>query len=182
MEKNESKYEKWYNYVVFFMLYAMIGWVYEVLLEFFVWHHGFVNRGTLFGPWLPVYGFGALIFIFVIYPFIKGKPTKKRLALIPVVFLGCMFSATLLELITSYLCEWTIGYVPWEYSEYKINFQERIALNPSARFGLGGVIFLYLLQPLFEKICQKLGNKTKIVSGIILGILVIDAIYSFIIK
>lgn len=182
MEKNESKYEKFLNYIIYFMLYAMIGWIYEVLLEFFVWHHGFVNRGTLFGPWLPVYGFGALIFIFFIYPIIKDKPSKRKLKLIPVVFLGCMFSATLLELITSYLCEWTIGYVPWEYSEFKINFQERIALNPSIRFGLGGVIFLYLLQPLFEKICKKFGNKTKIVSCIIIAILVIDSIYSFVIK
>ncbi len=178
----EKKYEKFYNYIIYFMLYAMIGWIYEVLLEFFVWHHGFVNRGTLFGPWLPVYGFGALMFIFLIYPLIKDKSLKRKLLLIPVVFLGCMLSATLLELITSYLCEWTIGYVPWEYSEFKINFQERIALNPSIRFGLGGLVFLYLIQPLFEKICQKLKNKTKIVSYIILGILVIDSIYSFIIK
>ena len=182
MEKNECKFEKIYNYVVYFMLYAMIGWIYEVLLEFFVWHHGFVNRGTLFGPWLPVYGFGAMIFLFCIYPLIKGKELKRKLVLLPVVFLGCMFSATLLELITSYLCEWTIGYVPWEYSEFKINFQERIALNPSIRFGLGGLAFLYLIQPLFEKICNKLGDKTKIVSIIIIGILVIDCIYSFIIK
>ena len=178
----EKKYEKIYNYIVYFMLYAMIGWIYEVLLELFVWHNGFVNRGTLFGPWLPVYGFGTLIFLLLIYPLIKGKPLKRKLMLLPVVFLGCMFSATLLELITSYLCEWTIGYVPWEYSEFKFNFQSRIALNPSIRFGLGGLAFLYLVQPLFEKICNKLGNKVKMVSCIIIAILVIDCIYSFIIK
>ena len=164
------------------MLYAMIGWVYEVLLEFFVWHHGFVNRGTLFGPWLPVYGFGALIFVFCIYPLIKGKPLKRKLILIPVVFLGCMVAATLLELLTSYLCEWTIGYIPWDYFNYKIHFQGRIALSTSIRFGLGGLAFLYLLQPLFEKLCNKLGDKVKIVSYIIIVILVIDAMYSFVIK
>lgn len=183
MSKNENKYEKIDHYVIYFMLYAMIGWVYEVLLEFFVWHHGFVNRGTLFGPWLPIYGFGTLFFLFCIYPLIKGKPLKSRLKRIPLIFLGCMLSATLLELITSYLCEWIIGYVPWEYPEFSVlNFQNRIALNPSVRFGLGGVFFLYVLQPLFEKICLKLDDKTKVVSCVIIGVLVIDLICSFIFK
>ncbi len=180
--KEKKKFDSFYNYVIYFLLYSMIGWVYEVALEYFVWHHGFINRGTFFGPWLPVYGFGALIFLFLIYPLIKDKPLKKRLILIPVVFLGCMFFATLLELFTSYLCEWSIGYIPWTYEEYAINFQSRIALNPSIRFGLGGVVFLYLLQPLFEKLCKKLDNKTKIVSIVIIIVLIIDAIYSFIIK
>ena len=181
-EKTEKKFDSVWNYIIYFMLYCMIGWIYEVALEFFVWHHGFVNRGTFFGPWLPVYGFGALIFLFCIYPLIKGKPLKQRLILIPVVFLGCTFAATALELMTSYLCEWTIGYIPWTYEEYKITFQNRISLIPSIRFGIGGVVFLYLVQPLFEKICQKLGNKTKIVAYIIIAVLIIDGIYSFIIK
>ena len=169
------------NYIIYFWLYAVVGWIYEVLLEAFVWHHGFVNRGTLFGPWLPVYGFGALIFIFCIYPLIKGKSTKRKLIMIPVVFLGCMLAATVLELLTSYLCEWTIGYVPWDYFNYKIHFQGRIALSTSIRFGLGGVVFLYLFQPFFDKVCDKLGDKTKIISLIILVVLVIDCIFSFII-
>ena len=79
----------------------------------------------------------------------------------PVVFLGCTFVATLFELITSYLCEWTIGYVPWTYEEYSITFQNRISLIPSIRFGIGGIVLLYLVQLLFEKIYQKLGDKKK---------------------
>ena len=169
------------EYYLYFMMYAFIGWIYEVLLEAFVWHHGFVNRGVLFGPWLPVYGFGALIFLFCIYPLIKDKPLKKKLILLPLVFLGCMFAATLLELLTSYLCEWTIGYVPWDYFNYKIHFQGRIALSTSIRFGLGGVVFLYLLQPLFEKIYHKLGdNKVNIIFGIIGGLFLIDIIVKLI--
>ena len=178
-----KKNEKLNNYIIYFMLYAMIGWIYEVFLEVVVYKWGFSNRGVLFGPWLPVYGFGALIFIFLIYPLIKAKPLKRKLILIPVVFLGCMLAATLLELITSYICEWAMGSWPWQtYADYKINFQARIALSPSLRFGLGGTIFLYLLQPAFEKICQKLGNKVKIISYIIIAVLIIDCIYTFIIK
>lgn len=172
------------NYVIYFMLYAMVGWIYEVFLEVVVYKWGFSNRGVLFGPWLPVYGFGALIFIFLIYPLIKNKPLKRKLLMIPVVFLGCMVAATLLELLTSYLCEAVLGSWPWQtYKDYAINFQGRIALSPSIRFGLGGVAFLYLLQPLFEKFCKKIGDKKVKILALILGIvLLIDCTYTFLIK
>ena len=183
-ENKEKKYEKLSNYVVYFFLYCVIGWIYEVFLEVVVYRWGFSNRGVLFGPWLPVYGFGALIFIFLIYPLIKNKKYPKKLYYIPLVFLGCMIAATTLELITSYICEAISGSWPWQtYADYKINFQARIALSPSIRFGIGGVAFLYLLQPLFEKICKKLGEKrVKIASIVILIVLGIDAFYSFVLK
>jgi len=153
--------KKWKNYYLYFMFYAIIGWIYEVFLEVVVYRWGFSNRGVLFGPWLPVYGFGALAFIFTIGRLLKNKGLKQKLLLIPVVFLGCMLVATLIELFTSYLCEWTMGSWPWQtYSSYKYNFQARIALSPSIRFGIGGVVFLYLLQPLFEKILGKMKEKS----------------------
>lgn len=171
-------------HLVYFMLYAMIGWIYEVFLEVVVYRWGFSNRGVLFGPWLPVYGFGALLFLVIVYPLIKNKIGIKKYLYIPVVFLLCMLVATTLELLTSYICEYFMGSWPWQtYADYKINFQARIALSPSIRFGIGGVVFLYLLQPLFEKITNKLKDKTlTCVSVAIAIILVLDMIYSFIIK
>lgn len=171
------------KYIIYFMLYAIIGWIYEVFLEVVVYKWGFSNRGILFGPYLPVYGFGSLLFIFTIYPIIKTKQYPKKLLYIPITFIGCMLVATTLELITSYICEIFMGSWPWQtYKDYKINFQGRIALSPSLRFGLGGTIFLYITQPLFEKITKKLDKKTNIISIIILIIIIIDCIYSFIIK
>ena len=175
--------EKISPYIIYFMLYSMIGWIYEVFLEVVVYRWGFSNRGVLFGPWLPVYGTGALIFIFLVYPIIKEKPLKEKLIMIPVVFILCMLSATLLELMTSYICEFISGSWPWQtYKDYKYNFQARIALSPSIRFGLGGIIFLYLLQPLFEKLTSKLEKKKNIVAVLIILILAIDCICKIISK
>ena len=135
------------------MIYALIGWLYEVFLEVVVYKWGFSNRGVLFGPYLPVYGFGALAFILCFSKFIKDKPLKKKFLYIPIIFLGCMLVATALELVTSYICEFFTGSWPWQtYESYKYNFEARIALSPSIRFGIGGVIFLYILQPLFDKL------------------------------
>ena len=148
------------KYYLYFMMYACFGWLYEVFLEVVIYRWGFTNRGVLFGPYCPVYGVGALAFIFTMRKLLKNKDFKKKLLLIPVIFLGCMCIATLIELVTSYLCEWVMGYWPWQtYVDYKYNFQGRIALSPSLRFGLGGVLFLYILQPIFEKLVGKLKKK-----------------------
>ena len=66
----------------------------------------------------------------------------------------------------------------WDYSDYFANFQGRIALNPSIRFGIGGMVILYLLQPLFEKGVKKLSRKTVILTGGIIGaILLVDFLH-----
>lgn len=166
------------KYFLYFLMYAIFGWLYEVFLEVVVYRWGYSDRGVLFGPYCPVYGVGALLFIFLIYHLIKDKPLKRKIVMIPVVFILCGLSATILELITSYICEIFMGSWPWQtYVDYKYNFQGRIALSPSLRFGLGGVLFLYILQPLFEKILKKLGNKkvTKIFN-VAVTIFIIDFI------
>ena len=162
------------RYYLYFMMYAVFGWLYEVFLELVIYQRGFSNRGVLFGPYCPVYGVGALAFIFTIGKLLKDKPLKKKLFMVPIVFLGCMIIATLIELVASYLCEWILGSWPWQtYVDYKYNFQARIALSPSIRFGIGGVLFLYLLQPLFEKIVGKLSKKTLNVIVLVVGSLFI---------
>ncbi len=176
------------KYFLYFMLYSIIGWCYEVFLEVVVYRWGFSNRGVLFGPYCPVYGFGALAFVFMVFPLVK-KSKKfenniKKILIIPCVFLACMFIATFIELLTSYLCEWIIGSWPWQtYADYKYNFQARIALSPSIRFGIGGVIFLYILQPIFEKFSSKLGDKkVSFISLILFLVVLIDCIFTFVLK
>ena len=168
------------EYVVFFWIYAVIGWIYEVVLETFIYRWGFSNRGVLFGPWLPVYGFGATVFLLLWYRLIQGKPFKRRLLFLPVIFLLTMATATLIELITSYLCEWIIGSWPWQtYADYEINFQARIALSPSIRFGIGGVVFLYVIQPLLDRLTARMKDKTVCIAAIVIvTVLAADLVYT----
>lgn len=174
--------DKFKKYYLYFMMYAIIGWCYEVFLEVFIYRWGVTNRGVLFGPYCPVYGVGAIVFIFTIGRILKNKNWKQKILLIPVVFLGCMLIATIIELITSYLCEAVMGSWPWQtYATYKYNFQARIALSPSLRFGLGGVLFLYLLQPLFEKILNKFSKKViDVLFYVIGGLFLTDIIWKII--
>ena len=48
MKKNKLlQASRWFLY---FMMYSVIGWLYEVFLEVVVYRWGFSNRGVLFGP------------------------------------------------------------------------------------------------------------------------------------
>ena len=69
------------NYIIF-CVYALIGWIYEVSW-YLIMEHRFVNRGVLFGPFLPIYGFGVLILLLLLKKFMSKKhPLKNTLYLI----------------------------------------------------------------------------------------------------
>lgn len=187
MDKNKIKFfEKGY---LTFMFYAIFGWCYEVLLETVVYKWGFSNRGVLFGPYCPIYGFGALIFIFFYTTLLKNKIIVKNNILntfikIILTFLLCMLVSTTIELIASYILEFFTGHWLWEtYVNYKYNFQGRIALSTSIRFGLGGLIFIYIIQPLLDKLFKRTNDKTLHIISIIIGfIFLCDMIYTFLLK
>lgn len=84
-------------------------------------------------------------------------------------------AATAIELATSYLLEALTGAWPWQtYRDYAINFEGRIALSPSIRFGLGGLLFLYVLQPLFHRLVHSLSPRVR--RGACIAVLVLLAV------
>lgn len=145
-----------------FLAYSVLGWVYEVALETVVYHWGFSNRGFLFGPYLPVYGVGALLIVWCLRGLTRRRLRLGRVNVTPaVVFLAVMALTTAVELAASYLLEWCTGGWLWDYTRYAIQWQGRICLSASVRFGLGGMVFLYLLQPLFEGGLHRLGPRRR---------------------
>lgn len=167
------------EFLIYFTVYSVIGWIYEVVLETFIYRWGFTNRGVLFGPYCPIYGVGALLFLLTVNRLIVKKNNIDRIKLIPITFIICMIIATLVELVASYVLEYFTGGWPWQtYADYAINFQGRIALSTSIRFGIGGVIILYIIQPLLEKIVSRLRNINYIAVGILV-IFIVDIIFTF---
>ena len=108
----------------------------------------------------------------------------KNINITPIImFISIVIITTIVELIASYIMEFTSGSWLWDYTRFSFNFEGRIALNPSIRFGIGGMIFLYLLQPLFEKMTNKLTNKKLNVLSISISIIfILDIIYTFVLK
>ena len=160
------------EYFLYFMFYSVIGWCYEVFLEVVVYRWGFSNRGVLFGPYCVIYGFGALILLFSLGWLMKRKIRVGKLNITPVlVFLGIVLITTVVELVASYIMEVTRGAWMWDYTRFAFNFQGRVALNPSIRFGIGGMVFLYILQPLFERVARKMPQRAMQIVFLILAVL-----------
>lgn len=179
----ESKLHVCERYLFYFIICAMIGWIYEVFFEMVIWKGPFTNRGVLFGPYLPVYGFGAILIISIFGRFVNNKPLKTKLLLIPVMFIGVFLLTSFVELITSYICEYFMGSWPWDYTMFKYTLDDRVALVTSTVFGVGGLFFLYILKPCVDKLVSKLKEKSlNITSLMIVIILIMDCIYSFLIK
>ena len=98
-----------------------------------------MNRGFLFGPWLPIYGIG----FFIIWGIFRLLKIKKPV----LVFIAGTVIATLAELIASYIIDRAGGSSMWDYNGYFLNFQGRIALEPSLMFGLLIFVAVCLIQP-----------------------------------
>lgn len=141
------------NLLIQFIFFAVSGWIYEVLYTLWQWHI-YENRGFLFGPWLPLYGFGGLI-IYTLFRKIIDKPVRiGRLNIrIAIMFVYICVLTTLIELGATYLLElFGIDFrILWDYSERAVQFQGRIALDASLLFGLLGLAIIYLVLPLYRR-------------------------------
>lgn len=180
----EKEKRDWKIYFLCFLVFCFIGWIYEVLVFYFELGYGFVNRGFLFGPWLPVYGVGGMMIILSMRKLKVRKIKLGRVNLTPLLcFVSIILLCTAVELFTSYLMEFVTGSWLWDYTEYGPNFQGRIALKSSIRFGLIGMAALYGVWPALDKILMMLNKKRpKVFLGIsylIIGLFLIDVAARF---
>jgi uncharacterized membrane protein len=157
------------NYIEFFFIFCFLGWFWEVALHF-VQTGDFVNRGTLFGPWLPIYGVGGILIIIFL----------RKIYKYPVLtFVISLVICSVVEYFTSYFLEKMTGLRWWDYSGYLLNLNGRICLAGSVAFGIGGSVMTYFIAPKMVKYLNKIKKSLQIIICVILIILFsIDAIYS----
>lgn len=150
--------QKWRFYLFCFYPYCVIGWLYEVAMSF-LHGFGFDNRGVLFGPYLPIYGFGAVVLAAVLKPLMEKKRTLGRIPLTPLlVFVSIVIITTIIEYVTSWGMEQLFDYRWWDYSEDFMNLNGRVCLRTSLKFGLGGMVFLYVFQPYFHRLFHRFSS------------------------
>lgn len=170
---NKKKIEIIRDIFIFFIVYCIIGWIFEELV-FLVEDHILYNRGFLFGPWLPIYGFGGIIITALFFK-TKNKPVKiGKINIRPLImyFEACII-ATAVELIATYIIDFIGGNFKtlWDYSQNFMNFQGRIALIPDAKFGVIALLAIYGVQPILKKIIETKKQKILNVFVVIIAIL-----------
>lgn len=151
-----------------FLTGCLVGWVYE---EIFYWiTEGLLrNRGILYGPWLPIYGIGAL----GIYAM---KPVKKHPVLL---FVLCALVTGIVEYIIGYFGIRYFGMRLWDYRELLWNIDGIICFRSVVSFALMGLVFHYWLEPAGSRIVQKLPSGTvRTVCLVLLLTFLVDCILS----
>lgn len=125
------------QWVLYFFIYSFLGWVWESCLVS-VQQHRWVNRGFLNGPFLPIYGFGAVAILLFTWP------VQNNTLL---VFAAGMLGATLLEYVTGYRMEKLFHVRYWDYSRFRWNLNGYICVVASLCWGVFSILLVRVLQP-----------------------------------
>lgn len=118
------------TWLFFFYLYCFLGWVWETCYVS-VLKAKWVNRGFMRGPFLPIYGSGAIVVLIFTLP-VRTNPG--------LVFVVGMVSATILEYCTGVVMERMFHVRYWDYSNQRLNLNGHICLTSSLAWGVFSVI------------------------------------------
>lgn len=147
------------NLVAMFFIFCFAGWLWEVTLAL-ITEGMFVNRGTLHGPWLPIYGTGGIVILLLLNK-LRDKPV--------LLFAGTVVLCGCLEYFSSWFLEITHdGQRWWDYSGYFLNLNGRICAEGLLVFGLGGLAITYLLAPALDNLLSRLNRKALAAAAITL--------------
>lgn len=139
------------DYILLFFMISFFGWIWEVLLTWFQQGH-FANRGVLFGPWLPLYGSGAILVLVLL---------RRWLANPGLTFLLSAGLCSLLEYSCGWILERSTGLRWWDYSQYRFDVQGRISLESALVFGLASCIVIYWAAPKFGLVLERIPVRGK---------------------
>lgn len=144
--------------VFFFFSFCLIGWLWEVGLHL-VQAHRFVNRGTMYGPWIPIYGVGGVAMILLLD---RYKENKAKL------FAMAIALCAVLEYLASFALDFLFNASYWNYKKMFMNINGRICLAGLLAFGLGGLFGVYVAAPGISRFVERYSAKTRAVMAVCL--------------
>lgn len=133
-----------------------------------LWSGKWESRGFLYGPIIPIYGFGASIGLLLFGNIIKDYSPLM-------VFVMGFVCSALLEYPTSYILEKAFHAVWWDYSIAPFNINGRVSLFSSIGFGLGALIIVYVINPyIWPEILAINENVVQLASYILIALVSAD--------
>jgi uncharacterized membrane protein len=130
--------EKFLDYFLYFGAMSFLGWIIET-----VYRSGkekrLVNPGFLSGPFVPIYGFGAVIITSVSVE-ARALPAVPGWALF-------LLSPTILEYFAGWLMEKFFGLKLWDYSRRRFNLRGRICLRFAIYWAALAILLVLVIQP-----------------------------------
>lgn len=160
-----------------FLIGSIIGTIYEELLYGFqklietgAWEWT-VRRGVIYGPFNVIYGFGAVVMIYLL---LRKKYTNWQ------VFLYASILGGIVEYVVSFLQEFFTHTVSWDYHGYFLNLNGRTTIPFMVVWGLLGLLLVKWVYPfvseIVERIPVKIGNTIYV---ILVGFMAFDMLISW---
>ena len=133
--------EQW---LLLFYFYCLCGWIWESCFVSCK-QRRWVNRGFLHGPWLPIYGSGAIIILFATLP-VRGSA-------IGIALMGT-FAATLLEYVTGAVMERIFKMRYWDYTNQPFNLNGYICLTSSIGWAGFSWLLVRVIHPPIDRLLR----------------------------
>lgn len=160
--------EKLCYILLIFFVGSFVGKVVETII-YLTTKHKLINTGSMFGPWIPIYGIGAVILYFL-HP-LKNKPLY--------LFLSAALLSGVLEYFTGLFLDKVLHKPMWDYSGMFLNIQGYVCLLGVVSFGIGGLILNYGFLPFFDRVFNTINFKyTKYLTLSLTLIFIADFIIS----
>ena len=171
------------NYFNLFWVFFVCSVLGLILEE--VWHMVVVDPGVyqdragmLFGPFSPIYGFGAVLMTIALNRFYKKNPL--------IIFLVSALIGGAFEVFVGWFMQTSFGVVSWSYSHIRLfGMPDPIAVLTGGRtctpfacmWGLGGLIWIKVLLPRLLKLINMIPWKRRYSATVILtAVMLIDGV------
>lgn len=165
-----------FYYFNMFIIGSVLGFILEFILKTFVFTS--MNSSILYGPWLPVYGAGVCLSIFIERLIFNRVKTSKSMKVVLMFLLIVVFS-TVAEFLGGVFIEKIFDKVFWNYSDLKFNWGKYVALEVSLIWGVLSLGFLYIIKPRLDKVIKKI---PRVITVLVLVTIAIDFMLTLILK
>lgn len=149
------------DWLLYFYIYCFAGWVWESCYVS-VKEKRLVNRGFMKGPFLPIYGSGALCVLIVTFP-VRGNYFLMAV-------IG-MAAATVLEYLTGAVMEALFKVRYWDYSTEFLNLNGYVCLKSTLCWGAMTLAMVYLVQPPVADLVARLPERGKYMAVLFITVL-----------
>lgn len=148
-----------------FIIGSIAGFIFEITVVFFQKGHFELRQGLIYGPFIPVYGIGAMFYYIVL--------SKTKIKNKVQIFLITMILGGITEYLCSFIQEKAFGTISWDYSYLPFNINGRTSLLHCIYWGIGGVLYITYIEPLLNKLIDKTNMKAFDLITIILSIFIV---------
>ncbi len=148
-----------------FLIGSFCGTLLETVWAFFVEGHFEMRVGVVMGPFIPVYGGGAVAITLCLYKLYNKNDI--------IVYAASAVIGATFEYYCSYFQEMFLGTISWDYSDTPFNLDGRTNLLFAFIWGFLGLVWLRYLYPLISRLIEKIPKKPGNIITIILAVFMV---------